>query len=450
MLYIKEYFLTKIQQFLDYRLTYLKHIAHEFEDEQYEIRSKGGVKKAFSRVKFFTVKRLVVFIMLLKGSYQSELDGFCKILMEEDYNIREVTKGALSQARAKLDPYAFIRLCRISVDYFYKYSNYAGWRGLRVLGVDGSRIKLPKSKDIAKEFGEHNVGRNADCPRSMATISIVYDVFNHIPLDAQIGPWEKSETEFVFKDHMKVFLPKDLVLADRFYPSTKLMIELIQNGVEFCFRMKENWWRQVREFRNSTKRQQVVELKISNKIRKDLGLSLDYKGLKVRLMKIDLENGEVEILCTSLIDSNKYPIKEFKALYHMRWGTEEAFKLLKSRIEVENFSGLTARSIYQDFHAKILMMTMCSILSYPIEEKVKEEYAKEKTENKFDQQINRTHALSVTKDHLVVLFFKNNWNAILERIDKLIEYTREIIRPDRKNPRIHKPKKLHHVTYKPI
>ena len=48
-----------IQQFLDYRLTYLKHIAHEFEDEQYEIRSKGGVKKAFSRVKFFTVTSLL-------------------------------------------------------------------------------------------------------------------------------------------------------------------------------------------------------------------------------------------------------------------------------------------------------------------------------------------------------------------------------------------------------
>jgi hypothetical protein len=448
--YIKEYFLPKVQQFFDYRLTFLKHIAHEFNDEQFESRSKDGIKKAFSRVKFFTVKKLVVIIMLLKGSYQSELDRFCKILLEEDYNIREVTKGALTQARAKLNPYAFQRLTEKAVNYFYTHSKYAGWRGLRVLGVDGSRLKLPNSKDIAKEFGEYQVGRNASCTVSMATISMVYDVLNHITIDAHIGPWTKSESEFVFEDHMKVFKKGDLVLGDRGYPSIKLMVGLKEKGIEFCFRMKENWWLPVREFRSSTKRQTVIQLTISKKIRKELGLNSDCKMLKVRLMKIELDNDQVEILCTSLVDSKKYPHKEFKELYHMRWGTEEAYKLLKSRIEVENFSGLTARSIYQDFHAKILMMTFCAILSYPIEEKVKAEYAKEKTENKFDQQINKTHALSVTKDNLVFLFFKNSWQTILQRMDWLIENTREIIRPERKNPRKHKPAKLHHVIYKPI
>lgn len=126
MQYIKEYFLPKIQQIFDYRLTFLKHISHEFDDEQFEFRCKDGIKKAFSRVKFFTVKNLVVIIMLLKGSYQSELDKFCKILLEEDYNFREVTKGALSQARAKLNHYAFQRLSEIAIKYFYTHSKYAG------------------------------------------------------------------------------------------------------------------------------------------------------------------------------------------------------------------------------------------------------------------------------------------------------------------------------------
>ena len=450
MLYIKEYFLPRVKQLLDYRLTFLKHIAHEFDDEQFEFRSKDGIQKAFSRVKFFTVKKLVVIIMLLKSSYQTELDRFCKILLEEDYNIREVTKGALTQARAKLNPYAFQRLSEVAVSYFYMHSKYVGWRGLRVLGVDGSRLKLPKSKDIAKEFGEYKVGRNASYDVSMATVSMVYDVLNHITIDAKIGPWSKSESEFVFEDHMKVFNSGDLVLADRGYPSMKLMVQLKQKGIEFCFRMKENWWKPVREFRNSNKRQMVIHLEVTKKIRKELGLSSDFKELKVRLMKIDLDDDQIEILCTSLVDSKKYPLKDFKELYHLRWGTEEAYKLLKSRIEVEAFSGLTARSIYQDFYAKILMMTFCAILSYPIEEKVKREYAKEKTQNKFDQQINKTNAMAVTKDNLIYLFFKNTWKTILERIDELIEKTREIIRPERKNPRNHKQKKIYHVTYKPI
>jgi len=349
-----------------------------------------------------------------------------------------------------LNPWAFQRLCQIAVDAFYTNSKYFGWRGFRVLAVDGSRLKLPNSKDIAKEFGTHHVGRNASCAVSLATISLVYDVFNNITIDSQIGPWSKSESEIVFKDHMKVLKPGDFILADRGYPSMKLMVQLKEKKIEFCFRMKENWWKPVREFRKSTKKQMVIHLPVNKKIRKELGLSSDYKDLKVRLMKIELDTDEVEILCTSLTDSQKYPHKEFKELYHMRWGVEEAYKLLKSRIEVENFSGLTARSIYQDFHAKVLMITLCSIMSYPIDEKVKAEYAKEKTNNKYDQQINKTQTLRITKDNLIYLFFKDIWAKILKQIDLMIEETRECIRPQRKVPRNHRPKKPHYTNYKPI
>lgn len=112
--------------------------------------------------------------MLLKGSYQSDLDEFCKDLLNSDFDIRHVTKGALSQAMAKLNPYAFKRLAEVAVDHFYKHASYTGWRGLRVIAVDGSGIKLPNSKDIAKEFGVYKVGRKANCDVSMAIGSMVF------------------------------------------------------------------------------------------------------------------------------------------------------------------------------------------------------------------------------------------------------------------------------------
>jgi hypothetical protein len=48
--------------------------------------------------------------MLLRGvksSLQRELDSFFKAVLSTDYNIRGVTKGALSQSRSKLKPEAF-------------------------------------------------------------------------------------------------------------------------------------------------------------------------------------------------------------------------------------------------------------------------------------------------------------------------------------------------------
>lgn len=170
--------------------------------------------------------------------------------------------------------------------------------------------------------------------------------------------------------------------------------------------------------------------------------------IKVRIVKIELEDGKVEILCTSLLDSKEYPLDLFKELYHMRWQVEEVYKLLKSSIEVESFSGRTARSIYQDFHTKVLMMSLCAALSFPIEEKVKAEYKKEKTGNKYDQKVNKTVALSITRDNLVNVFLRNLKQKTIDVMDHLIESSREIVRPNRKLPRDHKPKKRFHKNYK--
>jgi hypothetical protein len=93
-----------------------------------------------------------------------------------------------------------------------------------------------------------------------------------------------------------------------------------------------------------------------------------------RLIKVELENGEKEILCTSLTDSDTYLYSDFEQLYHYRWNEEEAYKLLKSRIEIENFSGKTARAVKQDFHAKVFLMTLCAAYADPIEGKVIAEY----------------------------------------------------------------------------
>jgi hypothetical protein len=67
-----------------------------------------------------------------------------------------------------------------------------------------------------------------------------------------------------------------------------------------------------------------------------------------------LPNGEEEILCTSLVDPEKYRYKEFDSLYHCRWSEEEVYKLLKSRVEPENFSDKTAKAVRQDFLTKVL------------------------------------------------------------------------------------------------
>lgn len=404
----------------------------------------------FSRERKLTFKQLVVFILSTKRAIQRELDGFFKKVSDSDFSIRHVTKSAFSQSRAKLKPEAFVRLNEIAVNTFYRQNLINTWKGFRILAVDGSRIVLPNHPSIVKEFGQHMMGPNADSPRSLALISLLYDVLNHLTIDAQIAPYSDSERDLLDK-HINKIDDDDLLLLDRGYPSIRLMFELQSKGINFCIRMKDDWWLKVKDFTESTEQQRIVEFKLPKKDHKYFAHcpEITQKPIRCRLVKIDLPTGEKEILCTSLLDYEEYPYDQFDALYHTRWNVEEAYKLLKSRAELEDFSGKTAIAVKQDFFAKVFLMSLCAAYAYPIEEKVRKEYASDK-ERKHSQQINHTNALAMTKDILVPVFLKLNFKKAIEAFDHIVYNTRELVRPGRKNPRKHRPKKLFPMNHKQL
>ena len=101
-------------------------------------------------------------IINFKSSVQRELDSFFKAVSNSDFNIREVTKGAFTQARAKLNPLAFKRLNEVAVDTFYRGAEIYQWHEMRVVAVDGTRLVLPNHPSVVEEFGVHNFGPKAD------------------------------------------------------------------------------------------------------------------------------------------------------------------------------------------------------------------------------------------------------------------------------------------------
>jgi len=386
--------------------------------------------------------------MSFKSALQRDLDRFYKSIHNSDFNIREVTKGALSQARAKLNPWAFQRLNEVAVNSFYKEAEHFRWHGKRLLSVDGSRLILPKHQSIIDEFGSYGFGPKADSHRSMALSSMLYDTLNHLTIDAQIAPLQVSERDLLL-EHLNKVSSEDMLLLDRGYPCFWLLFLLKAKSIDFCVRLKSDWWLEVKQFVESDEIDKEVKFTLPKKDQEKLSEYPDLwdKALPFRLVKVELENGETEILCTSLLDTQKHDTSEFKELYHHRWSEEEAFKLLKSRVELEDFSGKTAKAVKQDFHAKILMMTLCAAFAHPIEEKVRAEH-KESENRKHAQKINRTNALAVFSDMAIPMFLKRKFNESLKTFDEIVYKTREIVRPDRSEPRPKKPKKPYSMNYK--
>lgn len=402
----------------------------------------------FTRNRKLPIKTIILLVLKFKSSIQRELDRFYKEVSQSDFNIREVTKGAFTQARAKLNPWAFTRLNEVAVNSFYEGAEYYEWHQMRLLAVDGTRLVLPNHPSVAQEFGVHQFGPKADSPRSLAMGSLLYDVLNLITVDSQIAPYASSERDLLMQ-HLDKINPGDLLLLDRGYPSFWLLFLLKAKGIEFCVRLKDDWWLKVKDFTESSDKERIVTFTLPKKDRNKLKdfPQMQDATIACRLIKVELENGEKEVLCTSLTDAQTYLYEEFEQLYHYRWNEEEAYKLLKSRIEMETFSGKTARAVKQDFHAKVFLMTLCAAYAHPIEEKVIEEYQADQN-RKYDQKINRTNAVANTMDILIPTFIRKKYKEALQAFDRIVEDTREIIRPGRSNPRNKKPKRLYSMNYK--
>jgi hypothetical protein len=385
----------------------------------------------------------------LKKSIQRELDSFYKEVVGTDFNIREVSKSAFTQSRANLKHESFIELNDNVNQTFYAEAPYQVWHHMRLLSADGSRLVLPKHPSVVEEFGEHGFGPKAESQRSLAVCSILYDCINLLTVDAQIAPYGTGERELLYK-HLEKVKKGDLLLLDRGYPSTALFFLLNEKGIEFCVRMQSEWWLAVKEFKESGEKQRIISLKYpkkDNEILQDYPQLID-KEIQVRLVRKDLDNGETEILCTSLLDKKKYTYADLVELYHYRWNIEEGYKLYKARVELENFSGKTALAVKQDFFAKVFTMSLCAVLAFPIEERVKKESGV--AFQKHPQKINRTNALSMLQNITIGLFVKRSSQLAIKAFDAVVRNTREIVRPGRNNERKRSNKKLHHMNYKAL
>jgi hypothetical protein len=386
----------------------------------------------------------------LSKSIQRELNSFYQKLQSTDFSIQYVTKGAFTQSRAKLKPEAFKELNDVGNRSFYENAPYIKWLDFRLLGIDGSTLALPKHESIEQEFGVVGFGPEADAPRSIARISLLYDVLNLTTLDAELGSYSTSEKELAQRHLDKIEAGKDLVLFDRGYASLSLMFELQARQIDYCIRLREDWWLTVREMIDQAIKDRTVVFQLPQK---DKDLLKKYRTnndqIKCRLVVIDLPEGKKEVLCTSVTEHEKLPYECFSQLYHCRWNIEEAYKLYKTKVQLENFSGKTARAVKQDIFAKVFMMTTMAVIAFPIEEKIKREHERSgQITRKHPFKINRTNALAMTKEIVSSVFLLKRIESALTAFDLIVKATIEIVRPNRKFPRKKIKKKPPAMTYK--
>jgi hypothetical protein len=383
----------------------------------------------------------------LQKGLQREISLFKDAIELDGGSIPEVSKAAFCKARKKLKPEVFSALSDIVVQEFYKISAADNWHGFRIIGVDGSNVELPNSMEIKDKYGVWNTRADGKdiCIARMLTL---YDTINHITIKGSLENVSQSESAMLWKCLPDLQLNEnDLLVFDRNYASHLLFFYLQKRGVQFCFRMKNKWWKVAESFYNSGKQSDIVTLELPEKDKAEAAKwEITQTKLRCRLTRIELDGGETEILLTSLVDEQMFSVADTKELYGLRWPIENSYKTFKHKVCIENFSGKSQQAVLQDFYVKIFIMNLTAVAVRPINEALK----KKPVKVKYTHQVNIIEAIATMKKAVVSFFVTNHiGKAIRKLYDRLSKIT-EPIRKGRKFKRNHRKKRKHYMNYKPV
>lgn len=395
-------------------------------------------RKCFTRERVFTFP--VVMLLLLQQSTKSvqrHLHAFFRQLWPKEEV--SASAGAWTQARAKLGHTVFVELNQeVLLPGFYAREQAAHrrtWKGHRLLGGDGSQLRLPAHPEIGAKFGAIQVANHLGQTGTSyvpARLSVLYDLLNHVGLDARLEPVAQGEVDLLIAQLAHV-QANDVLVWDRGFTGFPLMARVLARGGHFIGRCSKGSFFPAQELLrvNRAGRSRIVKLLASPAQRRQLDpLGLPAE-LVVRFVSLRLPSGELEVLVTSLLDETLYPTQDFLPVYHWRWHHETYHLMLKGRLDLENWTGLTEEAVRQDVQAAVLVSNLETLLS----QEAQEQLTAGDGQRDHPAQVNRANSYHALKEQILDLFWsKRALEKGLARIQRWMQDSPVSVRPDRDRP----------------
>jgi len=406
------------------------------EDREFCVRHRTKPKH-FTRKRSLTFMNVVV--MLLQKSVRSiqlRLHDFFETLSLE---IPGVKAPSWCVARLKLRHTAFIELNeRAILNVVYGPESefkVRRWKSHRLVGIDSSLVRLPNREALGKEFGwVENSNHHGDCGRyPQARLSALTDVSNRIVVQTLFVPWQQGERALALQ-HLQVLEPQDLAILDRGYASYDLFAAFVAQDRKFVCRCARSSFGIVNELFKENRAGCSVEARLRPSASKRAAIRRAGlpEEITLRFVTVRLKTGELEVLATNLLDEAAYPTEEFGELYHQRWGIETYYGLIKGRLDLENFSGLSAEAIRQDLYSTIFLSNLESILIQP----VREQLEKKSQPLKNGQQVNHAVSFHALKSQLIRLLLSSEpISKVVLKLQRLFLDNPVSNRPERVVPR---------------
>ena len=350
---------------------------------------------AFTRNRKLSFPVMIVLLLnFLTRTMQIELDDFFANVL--DAGTDSVTKQAFFKARKNILPDAFKELFLMTRD-MHK-NNIKRHKGYRILPIDGSELRLDKTKENKDIFLPRN---HSPENKTNAEISLLYDVISHYVIDAQIGSIGVCEREYAKKNlahFSSICDEKDIVIFDRGYPSRDMIATLTGMGCKYLMRLQASCFKGVKE-------------NPSNDFR--ITVSTKTDTYSVRVVRVILKSGEIETLITNLSE-DEFSADDFLDLYFLRWDIETTYDTLKNKLLIEKFSGRSPVAVLQECYAMMFVLNCIAAMSATVNRKL----LSRKTDCKYQYKANV---------NLMIGYFKYRLSAMLLFAGKALDICRQLI-----------------------
>jgi hypothetical protein len=360
----------------------------------------------FTRKSPLSFPRTVTLILsLLRRTLAVELFTFFT-----DRNQSTVTKSALCQRRQLIKPQFFKDFFNLSASAFYQcFKSHRRWRGKLIFAVDGTGQTLPPEYEIGLAFGFH---RNQHDSVPSTRILCTYDLLNNIIYRIDFHTQKSGEITNAYPNVAK--LPKDAIyIYDRGFQGYGLPFLHLKYGSDCIIRIQAGMTPEVKDFVQSKDNERVITVNLKGRALKAIQkLDIDVQPnaeMKLRLIRVELKTGEIEVLLTTLMDRKKYHYKRIGENYGARWGVETAFLIVKSFLQLALVSSYKPDGVRQDIWATFAFFNQQSAIIQQLASDLK----RKTKDRQYSYKINRNVTAGLIKIRLSAIFLdgQHTWRA---------------------------------------
>lgn len=350
--------------------------------------------------------------------------------------------GYLKQ-REKLDPAALETLMRHHAAQVYADGDAPTFRGMHVLAIDGSTANVPTNAATIAAYGGSPAKHGK--VQAFCGLSAVYDVIARQVVGLEVTTGGFDERSFVpgHAERAREVAGGEpfVVVMDRGYPSFPLLAWLSDNGVPYLMRSQQNFMNAEFTRAAAAGGDAVCEFdfgyqRIASIRKKDPDVFealLAHGAIDVRCVLVDIGGEAPERLVTNLPAS--FTPDDLKELYHLRWGVETCFQMLKDRLQLENLTGTKPILIEQDIYATAYLLNVAFDIANEADAAALAAGMAERY--KHQMTVNRSFALGVVKDELLGMLLADDdeRDGIMGRIVEELKGCLVPVRRERSFPR---------------